>query len=144
MEASKSFFFRHFWVFQVFARRFFLDFRGLGPPPGLIFELFLRHAFFARFFGYFWQKIAKMKKVKTAQNTAPVHRIWLSRVWKNHTQHRKKHIQIFIDFWINFGFKCKEKAKRNRKGTKIPFGTVFGDAFLAIGPIFVDLAGFQK
>ena len=62
MEASKSFFFRYFWVFQVFARRFFLDFRGLGPPPGLIFELFLRHAFFARFFGHF---LAKNRKKTT-------------------------------------------------------------------------------
>ena len=59
-----------------------MDFRGLGPPRGFIFCVFLRNAFFARFFGHFWQKIAKNKKVKTAQNTAPVHRIWLLPVWK--------------------------------------------------------------
>ena len=50
----------------------------------------------------------------------------------------KKHVQIFIDVWSIFGFKWKEKAKKNGKGTKIAFGTVFGDAFLATGPVLVD------
>ena len=59
----------------------------------------------------------------------------------------KKHIQIFIDFWFIFGFKWKEKAKKNGEGAKIAFGTVFGDAFLATGPVLLDflaLAGSQK
>ena len=51
----------------------------------------------------------------------------------------KKHIHIFIDFWSIFGFKWKEKAKKNGEGTKIAFGTVFGDTFLATG---TNLDGF--
>ena len=59
----------------------------------------------------------------------------------------KKHVQIFIDFWFIFGFEWKEKAKKNGNGTKIAFGTVFGDAFLVTGPVLVDFlgpAGSQK
>ena len=51
------------------------------------------------------------------------------------------------DFWTNFGLKWKEKAEKNSEGTKIAFGTVFGDAFLATGSILVDFlgpAGSQK
>ena len=58
-----------------------------------------------------------------------------------------KRIQFFIEFWSNFGFKLEEKAENNREGVKIAFGTVFGDAFLATGPILVDFlvpAGSQK
>ena len=47
-----------------------------------------------------------------------------------HTQ-TKKRFQFFTDFWTNFGFKWKEIAQNNSEGTKIAFGTVFGDAFLA-------------
>ena len=40
LEDSKISFFHVFFIFLVFARRFLLDFRGLGPPPGLIFSFF--------------------------------------------------------------------------------------------------------
>ena len=46
----KKFFFRDFLTFLVFARRFLLDFRGLGPPPGLIFGIFCDVPFLLVFF----------------------------------------------------------------------------------------------
>ena len=52
----KTAFFTQFLNFLIFARVFFLVFRGLGPPPGLIFGLFLRHACLAHFLRLFLQK----------------------------------------------------------------------------------------
>ena len=123
------FFFRDFLTFLVFARRFLLDFRGLGRPPGLIFGVFLRYSFFARFFHIFSQKNEKNKKVKTAQNTAPVQRIWLSGVWKKHTQNRKnafKFSLIFGAFLASNGRKRRKKTAKARKSLLAPsLGTPF-------------------
>ena len=65
LHASKISFFRDFLIFQVFARRFFVDFKGPGSPPGVIFSEFLRYVFFDNFFAYFLPKKEKMEKRKS-------------------------------------------------------------------------------
>ena len=133
MEASKISFFCNFLVFQVFARRFFLDFRGLGPPPGLIFGIFLRYSFFARFFHIFSQKNEKNKKVKTAQNTAPVQRIWLSGVWKKHTQHRKNAFKFSLIFGTFLGSNGRKRRKKTAKARKSLLAPSLGTPFWSRG-----------
>ena len=102
---QKSIFFRDFVDFLVLACRFFVDFGGLGPPPGLILCAFLGYAFFGCFFGQFWPKVEKMEKVKCAQNTSPANRFEDLAVREKPTES-----------WKNAS---KKSSGNHRKSTKI-------------------------
>ena len=66
--SQKHTFFCNFWIFQVFARRFFVDFKGPGLPPGVILSVFLGRTFSHDFLVDFVAKFEKMEKVKCAEN----------------------------------------------------------------------------
>ena len=63
LEVSKVSFLRDFMIFPVFARQLFLDFKGLGPPPGLILvSFFCTTPFLLVFLIIFCKESQKAKK----------------------------------------------------------------------------------
>ena len=86
---QKCFFYVIFVIFRFPRARIRLDFKGPGPPPGLIFGVFCGYAFFDRFLRRFLQKKEKMKIAKCAQNTSPASRFEGSAVQEKHTETSK-------------------------------------------------------
>ena len=91
--------------------------------------------FFPKIFAFLG---GKNEKVKTAQNTAPVHRIWLLPVWKKTRAGPKNTFKISLIFATFLAQIGGEKAEKSSAGTKIASDAVFGNAFLGTGAILVD------
>ena len=136
---QKGLFFTIFWFLKFSKVGLFAFLAILGPPWWSFLVIFLASPFSLIFCEDFNIFFLKNGKVKTAQNTAPVHRIWLLPVWKKTRAGPKNTFKISLIFATFLAQIGEEKLKKTARAQKSHLTLFLGTPFWPKVAFWVDL-----